>query len=226
MSNIWEHGPAKWTERYVLLAIADNANDDGVAWPSIPRLVRKCVLSKSTVLRTIQELEKEGWLTVERHEGKANSYQVNTRHPCHADTGVTETPVSQRHRTGVTLTPDPCQADTRTIKNHKESSNTIIFDVSPDFEELNRIWPQPRGDRSVNSQTVFVHCCQKVDSALILKAARAYLGSVHDPKYCLGLVKWLEQEHWKDQIQPKRKWYDLNGNEITSIENAADSKPN
>lgn len=37
MSSIWESGPSDMGERFVLLAIADHANDDGLAYPSASR---------------------------------------------------------------------------------------------------------------------------------------------------------------------------------------------
>jgi hypothetical protein len=61
----------------VLLALADYANDEGEAWPSIPALAKKSRIGESTLYECIKELEREGWIKVKRASGKKSSYTVN-----------------------------------------------------------------------------------------------------------------------------------------------------
>lgn len=64
-------------KKLVLLALADNANDDGVCWPSIKTLARKCDLSPQGVLNQLEQLVDEGRIEVERSNGKrSNRYTV------------------------------------------------------------------------------------------------------------------------------------------------------
>lgn len=52
------------TQRYVLIAYGDNANEsDGKCWPDKPEIVDKTGLSQATVYRAIKALEAEGLLT-------------------------------------------------------------------------------------------------------------------------------------------------------------------
>jgi DNA-binding MarR family transcriptional regulator len=66
MNAVWQHGPRDTSARMLLLAIADCANDQGEAFPSVALLGEKSCMSKSTVLRTLQALETAGWFAVRR----------------------------------------------------------------------------------------------------------------------------------------------------------------
>lgn len=75
MAYAWKDGPEDSNERYVYLALADNANEEGFAWPSLPTIAEKTRLSESTVRRSVLGLEKGGWLTVFRGNGAGNKSQ-------------------------------------------------------------------------------------------------------------------------------------------------------
>ena len=46
----------------VLRAVADYANENGIAWPSLGRLARDCDCSEDTIRRKIKNLEESGFL--------------------------------------------------------------------------------------------------------------------------------------------------------------------
>jgi helix-turn-helix protein len=62
----------------VLLAIADYANADGIAWPAVPTLARKARMSKRNVQRWLSALQRDGELKVLRNEGRrgSNIYKI------------------------------------------------------------------------------------------------------------------------------------------------------
>ena len=68
MTEVWDHHFERPIDKMVLLAIADNANDERIAWPSIDTIVRKCSSSNSTVHRSIQWLKQHHY--VDRYENK------------------------------------------------------------------------------------------------------------------------------------------------------------
>jgi hypothetical protein len=80
MAWVWEHSQARGSDRLVLLAIADNANDDGGnAFPGHAELMRKTLLPRSTVYGCIERLIESGEL--ERAEpgggrGRRTIYRV------------------------------------------------------------------------------------------------------------------------------------------------------
>ena len=112
MSSIWEHSKHSGTDLLMLLALADHANDDGVCWPSLPRLAARCRVSKRQAINIIHRLEKAGDITIARGGG---------RHHCSHYTvkGETECTVShkgeiqrgngeiQRQNGEIALSPEP-----------------------------------------------------------------------------------------------------------------------
>jgi hypothetical protein len=56
-------------------AILYHSWNDGPAWPGINRLSKLCSCSKNSVIKAVKELEKSGFLNVERGLGKVNIYE-------------------------------------------------------------------------------------------------------------------------------------------------------
>jgi hypothetical protein len=82
MNWVWNHSSSKGSERLVLLAIADCANDEGVSWPSIATIAKKCHLSRRYVIDILAKLEKSGELSIiQRKESptknQSNLYKIN-----------------------------------------------------------------------------------------------------------------------------------------------------
>ncbi|MCI2421531.1 helix-turn-helix domain-containing protein [Saccharopolyspora sp. K220] len=123
MNWVWEYSPAKGTELLMLLAIADNASDDGTnAYPSVNTLARKTRLDQRTVQRIVRKLAAQGHLVVEERGGReANRYAVVMREElstppanCHprqivtGGTGATPGVAQLRHPTpGTAMPPEP-----------------------------------------------------------------------------------------------------------------------
>ena len=72
MSMIWDDGPAKQSERFVLLALAYYANDQGECWPSIAGIARKTCLTERGVQKILRRLSDDGWLLIEVGTGRKN----------------------------------------------------------------------------------------------------------------------------------------------------------
>jgi hypothetical protein len=84
---VWKHSRQKKSGALVvLLAIADYANVDGIAWPAIPTLARKARMSKRNVQRWLSSLQLDGELKVLRNQGRCgtNIYQI-CLHVAHAE---------------------------------------------------------------------------------------------------------------------------------------------
>jgi len=114
------------SRKAVLISLADQANDDGICWPSVSTMAERTCLDERTVQRAIQDLQAEGHLTVQMRSGRSTIYRL---HPRHGDTPVTVSPSSQRHPTSVTVTPHPRHGDTQnrkgTIKEPTTSRLTL-----------------------------------------------------------------------------------------------------
>jgi len=83
MSAIWENGPLASSDRFVLLALADYANDAGECWPSVVSIQRRTRMSDRGVQKIIRRLELDGWLTVLTGNGRKGCNRYLIKNPEH-----------------------------------------------------------------------------------------------------------------------------------------------
>ena len=79
MTKVWDESTKKGSTLLLLLAIADHADDNGFCWPGIARLAHKIRMSPQSVMRKVQELERDGELAVVRQQGEHNWYVIRIR---------------------------------------------------------------------------------------------------------------------------------------------------
>lgn len=93
--------------KFVLVALANYANEDGTCWPGFERLCQATCLSRSTIIRALEKLETSGLLRRTKRPNKSNTYELvgvrQTPAKCQTDTSV----VSEGHSGSVTQTPKP-----------------------------------------------------------------------------------------------------------------------
>lgn len=111
VSQAWKTQVSSLAAKLVLLKLADNASDEGKAWPHIDTIAAETGLARSSVFRALDELEKSG--LVERHRGRNEViYQIQKSHS-ETSTGPTVRPQKSHHETsrsptmGLTLTKEP-----------------------------------------------------------------------------------------------------------------------
>lgn len=74
MTQVWDIQSLTQPRKMLLLALADNANDEGRCWPSVETLMRKCGFrSESGVRAAIKELAEKEWLTKLARSEKAEN---------------------------------------------------------------------------------------------------------------------------------------------------------
>ena len=136
MSDIWETSFPP-TDKLVFLALADCANDEGLAWPSIATIARKSGVSERTVQRSIRLAEKAGLIRREEVKGKGCKYWFNPRHSVTPDKVA---PVTNEALTPDTVSPKP--------------SRTIIKKNIPPHEIPDDWEPQPFGAGTTSKKIV------------------------------------------------------------------------
>ena len=79
MSAVWEYSKQEGGALRLMLAIADHADDSGIAYPGIERLARKARLTERQIYRLLQQLIKSGEIGVEHGGGRhrVNVYRIN-----------------------------------------------------------------------------------------------------------------------------------------------------
>lgn len=109
------------SQKIVLLALADAANDEGHCWPSMLSLARKCSKGQRTVQGVIKALVEAGHVTRREVAGRGCEYWV---HPVKDFTPAETAPPQPLRDT-------PAAAADKPSKNHQEPSKDSQPDGDP-----------------------------------------------------------------------------------------------
>ena len=72
----WDQEITKAPLKLALLQLADNANDDGVSWYSVPRMAKKCGMSERALQGHIITLTEMGLLRITDRPGTSRVYAL------------------------------------------------------------------------------------------------------------------------------------------------------
>lgn len=118
MSLVWELSLPD-SDKLVLLALADCANDDGYCWPGMATLARKCSKGERTVQYALRQLEKDGHLSRREIRGRGCEYMIHPRNAC---TPAEDAPVQGTTKPPQRLHPTPATVAPKPSVNRKEPS--------------------------------------------------------------------------------------------------------
>jgi DNA-binding transcriptional MocR family regulator len=76
MTIVWSLQTLNCTQKMVLLALADSANDEGGCWPSIPTVCQKASLSERAVQNALRQLINLGLVHRRGRVGHSNYFTV------------------------------------------------------------------------------------------------------------------------------------------------------
>lgn len=226
MSWVWENGPSEPTERLVLLALADFANDDGMCWPSMESIGSKAAMTDRGARGIVRRLQAAGWLSVEVGGGRGgcSRYTIRMEKAAPSSAFGSENPEQE---TGNTVPPlgTPCRViepetrnvttETRNVVHETrnagsaEPSRTIrdpeeekIPPYSPD-EEFERIWPHyPKRVEKADARKAWLAARRTHSFEEIAAPLREYirLRKGEDPQFTISLGRWLKRERWTDEV--------------------------
>ena len=155
MTQVWKGGPSDRSQRLLLLALADSANDEGFCWPGTALLAGKASMSVRTALRALKSLENDGWIRINRkaHHCKGNTYEVNLdklgdkkSHDKLSRDKTGKSQVTKRAESGDKTGNPPDPLIGRTVKNRKEPSG--LFAQSSNELIAVGVFPLPLKDGS------------------------------------------------------------------------------
>lgn len=119
MSLCWPLQGMSGPQKAVLISLADNANDEGVCWPSVARIAERTCLAERTVQGAIKWLGQASILSVRERMGRSTMYTLTPAayaplqdmHPA-ADAPpppqlTTETPAADAPRTVIEPSSEP-----------------------------------------------------------------------------------------------------------------------
>lgn len=129
MSLCWPLQGMSGPQKAVLISLADNANDEGVCWPSVARIAERTCLAERTVQGAIKWLGQARILSVRERMGRSTMYTLTPAsyappqcvHPA-ADAPsppqqTTETPAAGAPRTVIEPSIEPSQGGNRVMRS-------------------------------------------------------------------------------------------------------------
>jgi len=142
---VWEHSSHGDAELLLLLAIADIANKEGVAFPSVSTLGRYIRMSDRHVSRLLRRLEASGELAVRVNEGPkgTNLFQIRMRQNL-----PLFSPDKLSTEGGDKLSPDKSGGDTGGQKVVTESTKSSDTAMSPEPSTNQTLYPEHPVDKS------------------------------------------------------------------------------
>lgn len=192
--------------KMVLLALCDNANDQGECYPSISMLAEKCSMSERSVFNHIADLEKDGAVSRQSRVGRSTVYTID---PCKFCTPANSAPLKPLHGTPANsapiplqpLHPTPATVAPITINepslNRKEPKDTLADAtgfVLPDWIPADA-WAAFMETRKAKKAKSTAYAL-----GLIVKSLETFRAAGHDP---LAILNASIKAGWSDVYAPK-----------------------
>ncbi|WKN20841.1 helix-turn-helix domain-containing protein [Azotobacter vinelandii] len=225
MSVCWPLQDMTPAQKAVLISLADNANDEGVCWPSIARIAERTCLSERAVRNALRWLEEVQLLTSHQRQGRSTWYTVTPAAYAPgsicppASNAPTPAPAAPQPRHE--LPPTPAPAAPRTViepslepkENRQPVAQAAEADritpaagAGPDL--FNSFWKlYPRKQDKAKAQKAWAKLKVTPELfALIVAGLSAQVASADwlkdDGRYVPMPTTWLNGRRWEDEVKP------------------------
>lgn len=147
MAAAWEMDLPQ-TEKMVLLCLCDHSSDEGVCWPSVARMARKCSVSDRTVQTAIKRLRERGIIDWNEAPGRSHKFTIDPRRiftPENASPPkMTTEPPKMLRGTPENASPKPSITVKEPSKNNKaRKPDCVSSEVWDDFQSLRKAKRSP-----------------------------------------------------------------------------------
>lgn len=206
LSWVLRNSPAKLTDRLVLIALADRANDDGRdCYPSVDRLARDANVSARAVQYSLRRLREQGLIETTYNAGKhgANAYAVlmvdqpplgtQDLHP--AESAPPQNPARIRSDSA----PEP------SLEPSLERSLPTV-EISParaSFDDFWMAYPRHAGKRDASK--AWVAAVKRAEPVQIIAGAVRFAADPNrEPAFTAYPATWLRRDDWHNDLLPPR----------------------
>lgn len=144
MSACWPLQGMSGPQKAVLISLADNANDEGVCWPSVARIAQRTCLGERTVQAAIKWLTQVGLLAVRERMGRSTMYTLTPAayappHEMHP-AAAAPPPPQERHTTPAAAAPrtviEPSSEPSQDSNRVPRSPSCPVQDIVDLFNRL------------------------------------------------------------------------------------------
>lgn len=186
------------TAKAVLISLADNANDHGECWPSIPTIATRTCLSERAVHGAIKVLEARGVVTANRRIGRHSTYTVtpqNHRSRCAA-----------AHPAPAHTKPEPPQIPSKPPQLLRSNQEQPIK-ATKSKKQPQAALPAPPGWINADAWDGFVENRRHIKfplteraAALVVKELEKFRAAGADPN---AILDQSTRNGWRDVFAPK-----------------------
>jgi hypothetical protein len=215
MTDVWDTAVSPATTRLVLLALADQANDEGVCWPFMATIASRAGCGLSTARKACAELENQGLLRrefrkAEDGDNDRSIYVVNADKLAElAGAARSERGVAKKERGGPlksgggaaqiwrhnpqgTPKGEP-KEDAATAASEAPSPKPVPY--SPEFEAAWAAYGRKGAKRKAWLE--WQRAIKRAPVEIISGAIPAYLASKPDPKFRKDFERFLSGDVWE-----------------------------
>ena len=157
MSAVWDLDLAAG-EKLVLLALADQANDEGrQCWPSVATIAKRSGQGERTVRRILRALEKKGHLTAKHRDGASSQYHV---HPGQNGTPAKSAPLPNKTDTPAKMapkTPRTIIKKTKSAHEHEMPAGWVPTQFGPKSQSRATVDGWPPGELKIQLERFAAH---------------------------------------------------------------------
>lgn len=208
MTEVWRLDIAT-TDKMVLLALADAANDDGVTWIAVASrkqtdrldLLKKTSLSERAVQGALKRLVGAGLLSRDDRPGRGTIWTVNPRAKCAPAASAprsicapADNDINPRSRCG------------ETVSNHQPTSEakaSSVVRMPAGFADFWKAYPRKKSKG--DAERAFAKACRNIGPdalAVILAGIERALPGWDDPTFIPYPASWLNDRGWEDEPPP------------------------
>lgn len=199
MSWVLDESTATGNDRLVLIAIADEADDDGRnAFPSVDRIARRARINRHTAMRAIRRLEDIGELEVVRPEttgrGHHNTYRIVT------GKGSEVAPFQEGRGTARKGAKECAQErpNPQTPKPTDPTRDAAALPIGASFEDFWTTYPKcPHKGAKDAARKEWAKHARDVEAVMAgLARWMTYWAAREEPEFICAASKWLRETRW------------------------------
>ena len=251
LNTVWDFSEAKGTPLLVLIALADYSNEEGISWPSLNALSKRCRIDRSNVSRSISTLVSMG--EIERAgygDGRYGSTRYRIKIVRRRTTSEKQGSAEAQPSVGAEVHTSRCGDAPLTIIEPPSLEPSIYFDslvgaeahylnekndalqeeelfdlkqeVFDDFGKFWKLYPVKK--KKGLARKAFKKASGKVHVSVLLEGVVLLNANLpEDGRFVPHASTWLTQERWTDEYVGNTRGRGFSGNGKGSPDSYADT---